>query len=305
MLFSVVIATYNRGALLPRALDSLWKQTFRDFEVIAVDGESTDGTGEYLQSLGDRVKVLSEPGTGPGAARNLGSRYAQGQYLVFLDSDDLWFPWTLATFARAIEEYNRPDFIAASHREFSTESDLEEFHDEQLQAEEFADYLLAGRRTYFVGANMMIVRKAAFDAMNGFTEKHIYHEDSDLALRLGRTRFIQIHSPVTVAYRRTPGSARSHLRRNFEGVRNLIQSEKAGKYPGGAARRLDRLWLITLHTRSVSIDNLLRRQGWCGWRLYWQTFAWQVRLRRWKYLFGFPLVALGSVLGITRATKSH
>src|SRR5450830_1529256 len=94
--FSIVIPTYNRMKFLQQALDSVWAQTHDDYEIIVVDDGSTDGTKDYLASLDGRVKTVRQSNSGPAAARNLGVRQAKGEYVAFLDSDDLWFPWALA-----------------------------------------------------------------------------------------------------------------------------------------------------------------------------------------------------------------
>ena len=102
MLFSVVIPTYNRLPLLKEALDSVWRQTLTNYEVIVVDDGSTDGTARFARSMGQSIKLLEQTNRGPGAARNLGLEHARGQYVAFLDSDDLWFPWTLDIYAQCI-----------------------------------------------------------------------------------------------------------------------------------------------------------------------------------------------------------
>ena len=68
--FSVIIPTFNRLPLLKEALNSVWRQTYADYEVIVVDDGSSDGTANYLKSLDERVKVLTQLNCGPGAARN-------------------------------------------------------------------------------------------------------------------------------------------------------------------------------------------------------------------------------------------
>src|ERR1019366_7503629 len=99
--FSIIIPTYNRLDYLKQALRSVWAQTFTDYEIIVVDDGSNDGTREYLNGLWSKLRILSQPNSGPGAARNVGIREAQGEYIALVDSDDLWFPWTLEIFARA------------------------------------------------------------------------------------------------------------------------------------------------------------------------------------------------------------
>ena len=66
-----------------------------------VDDGSTDGTVDYLLGLGDRVTIIVQRNAGPGAA-DAGAEVATGEYVAFLDSDDLWFPWTLSTYFAAL-----------------------------------------------------------------------------------------------------------------------------------------------------------------------------------------------------------
>jgi len=89
MLFSVIVPTYNRLHLLKRTIESLLKQTFKDFEIIVVDDESTDGTAKYLADLeknGHVIPIL-QTNKGPAVARNVGIRRAAGKYIAFTDDD--------------------------------------------------------------------------------------------------------------------------------------------------------------------------------------------------------------------------
>jgi len=304
MLFSVVIPTYNRASLLSETLESVWRQTFTDFEVIVVDDGSSDKTLEYLASLGNKVCVLTQKNLGPGAARNRGAKEAVGDYLAFLDSDDVWFPWTLATFVEVITKCGWPDFISAKMQLFVSDSELNSVRQEPLAVETLPNYYEASDSRYYVSANMMVVRKSAFQNVDGFIDKKIYAEDCDLSLRLGLAKgFVQILSPVTLGYRQHPTSARHDHRLILEGIGNLIESEQCGRYPGGQARELDRLRLITLHSRPASIDSLRGRRQKQGWRLYWKTFRWHLKMARWKYLLGFPLMAMVCALGFRRVEQ--
>src|SRR5262245_55484926 len=124
MLFSVVIPTYNRAPLLASTLESVWRQRFRDFEVIVVDDGSSDGTQACLQDLDKKVRYLRQTNRGPGAARNIGIRQARGDYIGLLDSDDLWLPWSLDVFAHAIREHQRPHIVGGKVVEFTEETEL-------------------------------------------------------------------------------------------------------------------------------------------------------------------------------------
>lgn len=96
---SVIIPTYNRAHLLPRAIKSVLNQTFQDFEVIVVDDGSMDNTEEVVkkfQKQDKRVRYIKHEGNkGGSAARNSGIKNAKGKYIAFLDSDDEWLPTKL------------------------------------------------------------------------------------------------------------------------------------------------------------------------------------------------------------------
>jgi glycosyltransferase involved in cell wall biosynthesis len=94
---SVIIPTYNRAALVAEAVASVLAQTWRDFEVLVVDDGSTDHTATALAPFAGQVRVVRRPSRGGvSAARNRGIAAARGQWLAFLDSDDLWLPEKLS-----------------------------------------------------------------------------------------------------------------------------------------------------------------------------------------------------------------
>jgi glycosyltransferase involved in cell wall biosynthesis len=293
--FTVIIPTYNRRELLREALASVWAQTFTDYEVIVLDDGSTDGTWGELQTLGSRVRAWRQHNAGPGPARNLGAQHAIGEYLAFLDSDDLWFPWTLACFAELIRKHDFPAVLGAKLVEFSEEAELAWVCEETMLADVFADYFSSCRSGYYVGAGMSVVRREEFLRIGGYTQRRINAEDHDLMLRLGNARgFVQIKSPVTLGYRRHTGSATKDISMSVKGNRYLIEQEQRGSYPGGAARAVERLAIVTRHVRPVSLE--CARQGLRSeaWQLYRATLRWHVHLGRWKYLLGFPVKALVS-----------
>jgi glycosyltransferase involved in cell wall biosynthesis len=93
---SVIIPTHNRKAFVLEAVDSVFAQTYEDYELIVVDDGSTDGTGRALEQHGERLHYLYQANEGVSAARNCGLAHTQGEFISFLDSDDLWLPKKLA-----------------------------------------------------------------------------------------------------------------------------------------------------------------------------------------------------------------
>jgi hypothetical protein len=293
--------------LLAHTLDSVWQQRFTDYEVIVVDDGSSDGTHEYLKNLGDKVRVINQANRGPGAARNVGVREARGDYVAFLDSDDLWFPWTLDVFARAIQEHRNPHILGGKYVEFRDEAELLAVQEESCQTSWFADYLASSRYPYYVGSGTCVLRRDGLTSMR-FLEDCLNAEDHDLILRMGTLPgFVRIIAPVTLAWRRHSGSETANYASTLSGTLRLLAREKSGVYPGGSDRSRERQQILTRYTRPLTLDCLqqgFRREG---WMLYGATFGWNATLGRYKYLAGFPIVAAMSVLRPTRteATKTR
>jgi glycosyltransferase involved in cell wall biosynthesis len=101
---SVVIPTYNRAALLPAAIASVRAQAHPALELIVVDDGSTDDTAAVLQARDDVDVFVRQTNAGPAAARNAGIRRARGEWIGFLDSDDVWTPDALRLHAQAVAE---------------------------------------------------------------------------------------------------------------------------------------------------------------------------------------------------------
>ncbi len=305
MLFSVVIPTYNRSALLSEALETVFAQRFSDFEVIVADDGSTDGTAEVLQSYGDRVRIVRQANLGPGAARNLAAKVALGRYLAFLDSDDRWFPWTLDVYASVVIGAPQPPvFIAGKPAHFTHPSELNQVVEESVAVGSFADYYASGDEWRWYGASSFVIRTDAFQAIQGFAPTRINGEDADLAMRLGTAGpFAQVTAPATFGYREHAGSLVSETRRTLDGVRYALRMEQQNKYPGGPQRAQERRTILSRQFRPVMLTCINEGRQADAWKLYLSTLAWHLALGRIKFLVGFPIQAL--LAGTKRHERSH
>ena len=179
-LVSVVIPTYNRAALLREAIASVLRQCYAPLELIVVDDGSTDATVACLRPLRE-LRIVRQDHTGmPGQARNAGARVARGEYLAFLDSDDLWLPHKLAVqVAAAVAagdaiNHTRERWLRGAR----VVSQRGQHH--RRSGDLFADSL----RKCIIGPSTVLLRRAAFEEAGGFREDLEIAEDYELWLRL-------------------------------------------------------------------------------------------------------------------------
>ena len=94
-LVSVVIPSYNRAYIVGQAIESVLRQTYSNVEVVVIDDGSTDDTASVVKAFDERVRYIYQPNAGIAVARNSGIAAARGEFVAFLDSDDVWLPWKL------------------------------------------------------------------------------------------------------------------------------------------------------------------------------------------------------------------
>lgn len=208
---SVVIPTYNRLASLPRALESVLRQTFDDIEVIVVDDCSTDETWAYLQTISDpRLHIIRhETNKGGGAARNTGIKAAGADLIAFQDSDDEWLVTKLAT---QIEEYRRvnsPEFGAIYCAKITNgEGKFGVYGPREVQYMPLPGYERTSGdisrelvRRAMISTQTLVARKDLLESIGGFDEMLKLGQDWDMTTRLSRiTKFLFVDKPLVLCF---------------------------------------------------------------------------------------------------------
>lgn len=178
--FSVIIPNYNNSATLARAIDSILAQSVAAHEIIVIDDGSTDDSAQVAARYGTRVRYVRQQNAGVSAARNHGARLATGNWLAFLDADDVYLPRRLEAHARWIEREPDIDFLFADQEYRSPDGDL-------LQMS--IDACVAGRMLVArsPGAVEIPINAADFGACiaDGFAEIRTLSIPRALFLRLG------------------------------------------------------------------------------------------------------------------------
>ena len=209
---SVVIPAYNAMTYLPAAVDSVLKQTFSDFEVLIVDDGSTDQTAQWVTQLTDRrVKLISQPNQGAAAARNTGIAHAQGDYIAFLDADDLWEPSKLEKQVQRLEAQPQVGLVhtwtAFIDAEGQPTGRIMTSHGEGQVWSQMVVYNLLR-----CGSTAM-VRRECFERLGQFDRNLRYAEDWDMWLRIAKDYdFALVHEPL-VFYREHA----NNKSKNYEG----------------------------------------------------------------------------------------
>lgn len=242
---SVIIAAYNACRTLPETLESLLGQTLKDFEAIVVDDGSTDTTAAIGAAIGDhRVRSISQPNAGVSAARNRGAADARGEFLSFLDSDDVWMPEKLACEVAALRA--NPDAgLAYSWTRFIDPYGKPLAGTVTATAEGWVrDQLLLG--CFLSNGSSIMVRRDAFEAVGGYERTLRTAEDWDFYLRVAE-RYPFVCVPVlNVLYRIDLRSKSFRLGPHEEG--NLRVIERA--FAGATGERLK--------LKRVAVANLYR-----------------------------------------------
>ena len=173
-LVSVIIITYNRERYLKAALQSVFDQDYANREVILVDDGSTDSTPAIVESFQEQVRYVRTPHRGIPAARNEGVRQAKGQFIAFLDSDDLWQPEKLSFQVRHLQENPACDICFGMLRRFL----------------EPGSALPPGLRMESVTADQVsmsvcvgMIRREVFERVGEFNETFAVGEDTDWMAR--------------------------------------------------------------------------------------------------------------------------
>lgn len=212
-LVSIVIPTYNRDDLVAAAVESCLSQSHPRCETIVVDDGSTDRTGEVLSRFAGRIVAIRQENKGLAGARNTGLRAAQGEFVGFLDSDDMWQPPLVA---RALALFAaRPDVGAVCLAEQEIDLGgrlLGRTHGKRTPGDDFTAEGLIGRDTGVGSGRPPIARRALLLEHGGFDESfRNYAVDSEMWIRYAFITTMTILREPLVLRRVHPGNVSGDL----------------------------------------------------------------------------------------------
>lgn len=205
-LISVIIPVYNTELYLAEAIESVLAQTYQPFEVIVVDDGSTDGSATIAKKYIPSIKYHFQPNSGTAAARNKGIELAQGEFIAFLDADDLWVKEKLAWQIAAFESNPELDIVFGQVKQFYS-PDMDENSRKKIKC---PDQLMPGH----LPSTMLIKRDALFRV--GLFETHWQvGQDMSWYLRSMEAKLKTMVLPEMVHMRRLHGKNKGIVKRHL------------------------------------------------------------------------------------------
>jgi glycosyltransferase involved in cell wall biosynthesis len=240
--YNIIITSYNSAAFIGEAAESALAQDCTDREIIVVDDASIDASVEILKKYGNAIKLVAlDKNGGACAARNLGAALATGDFLVFLDGDDLMLPWALKIYDRIID-LKSPTLILCTMLHFielfSSANAGSPPHDIKV-----VDYetFYKKDRPYRASASALVIERLSFHDVDGFSSDAWPMEDAHFVLKRGHAgRTINIVAPPTTAYRMHANTVSRDAQRLINAVHVLIRKESSNQYLSGPAYRTER-----------------------------------------------------------------
>ncbi len=208
-LVSIIIPTFNCGAFISEALESVFAQTFTAYEVIVVDDGSTDHTREVINRYEEKVRYIYQENRGVSAARNTGIKNARGRFIAFLDADDVWMPEKLEWQMKAMSKSESIGVVSCGLFCISGEKNIERevIPKNYLRRNELVRDLYLDPDPFFGAGSAILVRKECFQKLGLFDEDLHAAEDWDMCLRIAKSYDVRFVPLPLFEYRTRGGSA--------------------------------------------------------------------------------------------------
>ena len=239
-MISVIIPTYNRAHLLPRALDSILRQSCLPNEIIVVDDGSTDDTSVLMTSVYPEIVFIQQSNTGVSCTRNVGIKRASGDWIAFLDSDDEWCPEKLEVQMNTL--YKNPELKICHTNEIWIRNGTRV--NPKKKHKKFGGWIFQKCLPLCcISPSSVIIHKSIFDEAGLFDDSLLVCEDYDLWLRItARNPVLYIEKPLLRKY----GGHNDQLSRKYWGMdrfrikslEKIIYSKELSESDENAAKKM-------------------------------------------------------------------
>ena len=185
-MISIVIPLYNKGERIKLAIDSALHQDYDgEWEIVVVDDGSTDDSAEYVKAYkDDKVVYVYQPNAGVSAARNRGIAESKGEWIVFLDADDLLLPCALSTFDSMHQNYQNCRFLVGSSIWRRKEGIVSQGADSGIVRHSIVPHFSLFRKRFYAAPRNMCIHRSLLDQQGGFDNRMSFYEDTEFVYRM-------------------------------------------------------------------------------------------------------------------------
>jgi glycosyltransferase involved in cell wall biosynthesis len=242
---SVIIPAYNYARYLREAIDSVFAQTYPALELIVVDDGSTDDTPDVVAAYGNRIRAIRQQNQGVSAARNSGIAAARGEYVSFLDADDLWHPQKLELQMARFDASPNLGLVYCGAESFNAEGQTMQVWRHGREGRVAVSMLrFDGGAMAAPGCNIVAPRRVA-EEIGGFDTRMTVSEDWDFYYRVAARYEIGFVPEPLVRYRIHASGAHRNIPEMEKGM--LLALQKAFLSPDPAVQSVRNLSYGRLH----------------------------------------------------------
>ena len=264
---SVIIPAYNGDRFIGEAINGVLNQTYKDYEIIVVDDGSTDNTAQIVNQYGDRIQYFSQANQGVAASRNFGFKAAVGEYIAFLDQDDVFLPHKLDSQVALLEQNPSLGMVNSG---WSIVNQQGEFQSEVQPWLQIPDLSLANLiiwKPVFLGA--MLFRRNWLERSPGFNPALEQTPDVDLVLRLAAMGCTADWvEETTVKYRQHEENASNNT---------LLQARELNQIVTSFFAQSD----LSANIQALATESRYQTLIWSAWRLHQTGYLAQMQ----EYLY--------------------
>ena len=238
--FSVCIPLYNKANFIAETINSVLNQLFSDLEIVVCDDGSTDDSARIVAQFDDnRIKLIQQENQGASAARNRAIKESTGEYIAFLDADDIWYREHLSHIEYLINNYKDAKLLATNYEiQMPGRKKRLPFFSKELGIGIIEDYFLASLSDAVMTCFNSAVHRSVFDEIGYFDTAYRTGQDVDFEIKANLKFKLAYHDQVSVTYHRETENNLAKSKLNLDRLKYIEAYDEVAKRNESLARYL-------------------------------------------------------------------
>ena len=251
-LISIIITTYNHCQFIAEAIESALGQTYQNIEIIVIDDGSTDNTSEIVKQY-PSVVYFYQTNKGLSAARNTGIEKATGEFILFLDADDILYPDGVSLNVQLILSNNEIAFVSGSYKYVDVHKNEEESISHAIEGNHFHRLIL----TNYIGMHGTVLYRKTIIEKYLFDTSLKSCEDYDVYLKISKEHKVLHHTGYVAAYRRVGNSMSSNIPVMLNAALNVVKKNVKSQL---SDKKIERIYKLSRERKIEIFCNKAKDQ---------------------------------------------